>query len=624
MTAPSASTTLGYIRALQWLKDNPEFEEQPASIEEFLGPDYLNIASGVRAGVLQALIGIFGETANGHSIARVQQAMFTGAIGIGKTTLASIALPYMCHWVLCLRNPQTFFGLLPGSRIAFMQMSTSEDQAREVLFGDIFARITYSPWFKKYPHDPKFKNQIRFPKDIWIVPGDSAETTFEGYNILGGVIDEMDSHRVTPKKDYAEEGYTTISNRITSRFQDRGLLILIGQMKKATGFAARKYEELRKDEKAHVVRMAIWESFGWERWTNPDGTRQSFWFDKMRRTIVPDLVLPMVEDKSSLMEIPLVYRKDFANDPVKALRDQAGIPPIVGSPFIGMVDRIYAARDRWHKRFNLSSPTKSVLDKAVFESWFRAPDHLPRALHLDIAYSDTGDAAGIAMGHVPEVTEIDGEMLPVIVFDFLLRLRPIPGNELQLSDLRKVIYYLRDELQFRIKKVTMDGFESTDTMQQLQKRRFDAQYLSVDKKKLPYEDLREAIYDNRLEFPKYMAFMKHGDVELVEIAVRELEQLVDDGKKIDHPEGGSKDVADAMAGVCHSLMGDRRYRRSVGSRGADSQPPEQGSGYDGSSSPIPSVPSLDSLSNGAPMTPGSLLTLSGYPIPPHLRPGNGR
>jgi hypothetical protein len=156
------------FRELEWLKEHPEFDEMPASIEEFLGPEYLNIAKGVRAGVKAELIEIFGEEANGERIAKYRWAMFTGAIGIGKTTMASIILPYMCHWVLCLKDPQAYYELLPGSRIAFMQMSTSEPQAKETVFGDIKARIDYSPWFQRnYPYDPKFTNQIRFPKDVW-------------------------------------------------------------------------------------------------------------------------------------------------------------------------------------------------------------------------------------------------------------------------------------------------------------------------------------------------------------------------------------------------------------------------------------------------------------------------
>lgn len=561
MTSPIASA----MAELRWLKENPDFHERPASIDEFLGERYLNIASGIRPGVREALIDIFGDESNGTSIAQTSEAIFTGAIGIGKTTLASIALPYMCHWVLCLRDPQAFFGLLPGSRIAFMLMSTSEDQAKQVLFADIFARINHSPWFKRHPYDPKFKSQIRFPKDIWILPGDSAETTFEGYNILGGILDEIDSHRVTPKKDYAQSGYNTISSRISSRFGNRGLLILIGQMKQSDGFAARKYAEFLSDPKARVARMTIWESFGWDHYEkDSNGEYLHFWYNPRRKVIVPS---PVVEsgmiDRTTLIKVPEQYRKDFMNDPVKALRDLAGIPPIVGSVYIGMSELIYLCRDKWKVRYGVDAPVSASVSDLRFESWFKANDGLPRAMHLDIAYADDGDSFGMAMGHVPETVEVDGEVRPVAVMDFVARLRPPPGRQIILGDIRQLIYHIRDELGFNITKITMDGFQSTDMMQQLQKKRFHVDYLSMDRKKIPYQDMRDAIYERRLEFPVYRNHLRHGDTELVEIAVRELEQLVDNGQKIDHPPGGSKDIADSIAGVVYTLMGDRKYLRNV-------------------------------------------------------------
>jgi hypothetical protein len=553
-------------RELDWLKNNPDFEERPATIAEFLGPKYLNIDSGIRPGLRKVLVDIFGDKPPSYRLSPTYaEAMMTGAIGIGKTTFASIVLPYMCHWVLCMKNPQAFFTLLPGSRIAFMMMSTSESQAREVIFADVFARIDHSVWFKKYPYDPSYKNQIRFTqKDIWIIPGDSAETTFEGYNILGGILDEMDSHRITPKKDYALEGYNTISNRITSRFQDRGLLILIGQMKKSVGFAATKYTEFNENSRAYTSRMTIWESFGWDKYLKLDGTRDSFWFDRRRKIIVPDLLATTMES-DDYMEIPNMYRKPFTDDPDKALKDLAGIPPLVGNPFIGMTHKIDIAQESWHTRFGPASPVLPVLHRAEFSPSFVCTDGLKRAVHIDIAYSDTGDALGIAMGHVRELKEIDNELRPVIVFDFLLRLKPMPGQELILADVRQIIYDLKDNFRFRIKKVTLDGFQSTDTIQQLSKRRIPADYLSVDRNLLPYQDLRDAIYEERIEFPKYMVHMRHGDGKLVNIAYQELTTLIDNGKKIDHPEGGSKDVADAMAGVCATLMDDKQYRRGVSS-----------------------------------------------------------
>lgn len=620
-------------RELKFLQDYPHFIERPASIGEFLGKDYLNIQLGVRPGVRAELVEIFGEEVNGLRISRYRWGMFTGAIGIGKTTMASIVLPYMCHWILCLRNPQDYYELLPGSRIAFMQMSTSEDQAVETVFGDIKARIEYSPWFQNnYTFDPKFTKQLRFPqKDIWILPGNSAETTFEGYNILGGILDEADSHKITKEKDYAEQGFDTINSRIDSRFEDRGFLLVVGQMKKATGFAKRKYDEFNKEPHAHTVRMTIWESKGWDRYLNPDGTRDSFWYDIKRKEIVPSGIAQRISaDNKNLIEIPNTYRKNFENNPEKALRDLAGIPPEAGDPFISLTYKLTEAVERWNASHdNIGSPVNDDPTHPLFADWFGASDSVKRAIHLDLAYSPDGDALGLCMGHIRELVESDGEEKPYIVFDFLLRMKAPPGNEILLSDVRRIIYDLQDEYGFKIRKATMDGFQSTDTQQQLRKRRIDAGYLSVDKSKLPYEDLRDAINENRIEFPPYVTKLNRGDVERVEIAIKELTALEDGDRKVDHPVGGSKDVADCMAGVVNTLMGDRVYRRNVRSKGDDQRdrsvpvPHPDGQGYQLGSFYIPGT-GMGGLQAPVPPTmPGSKDGRL-VPIPPSLMPRRDR
>lgn len=553
---------------LEWLKNNPHFIEKPASIVEFLGPDYLNVDEGIRPGVKQELIELFGEDVNPKRIAKVRWAMFTGAIGIGKTTMASIVLPYMVHWTLCLKDPQRFYELLPGSRIAFMMMSTSEDQAKETLFGDVKARIQHSPWFSNnYPYDPDFKNQLRFAKDIWIIPGSSAETRFEGYNILGGILDEADSHKQTQEKDYAEVGWDTINGRIDSRFDDRGFLLTVGQMKKSNGFAAKKYKELLADpENAHTVRMTIWESRGWDHYRKDDGTLETFWYDTKRKEIIHKEAARILGYPEHVMQIPSVYEKNFRNAPEKALRDLAGIPPVAGDTFISLAHKIDECFERWEEQFGDECPTTTDARRPELKKWFKDPTPLRRALHLDIGYSGAGDAAGIVMGHVSHLvgTEEDEEEKPYIVIDCIIRVKAGPGQEVMLSDLRQYIYDIRNR-GFRLSKVTMDGFQSTDTMQQLRKKRFNVSYLSVDKSKLPYEDLRDAIYENRISIPRYMTELSPGDGDLVNIAYKELSELEDTGKKIDHNAQGSKDVADGLAGVTTTLMGDRKYRRSVGS-----------------------------------------------------------
>jgi len=574
------------MKEIRWLQDNPAFEERPATMREFLGPKYLNCDDKVRDAIKECFTDIFGEEVTQERMSEYARAMITGGIGIGKTTIASVVLPYLAHWTLCLRDPQEFFNLLPGSRLAFMQMSTSGKQAKEVVFGDIKARIQNSPWFKNHPYDSKFKNQLRFDKEIWILPGDSGETTFEGYNILGGILDEADSHKVTENKDYAEQGYSTINSRIESRFgqvEDRGVvrpygfLLVIGQMKKGNGFAARKYKEFKKRDDAYAKRMAIWESFGWGRYLKEDGTRDSFYYHSERHEIIPKDLAELVPtaDKDKLIEVPNAFLESFQNAPEKALRDLAGIPPVTGSPFITLIHKITAGRDRWIERYNTKLHISSmqelrgpVTPDNRLEDWFRALDSIPRVGHIDVAYSANGDGLGIAIGHCPEMVKRDGEYKPVIVFDMLMRMKAPAGREIFLGDVRRVIYSLKDDLKFKIRFVSTDGFQSTDTRQQFERRRIATDIISMDRSIAPYEDLREAIYEDRVEFPEYLVKLRDDDTELTEIAVKELMELVDNGRKVDHPDGGSKDIADCMAGVVYSLMGDRSYhrvKRTIGS-----------------------------------------------------------
>ncbi|AKC02930.1 TerL [Gordonia phage GordDuk1] len=899
---------------IEWLKNNPAFDEVPATMEEFLGPRYLDIdptqnsglqkGVGIRPGVKKALIDIFGKGVDPNSISLIKRGMFTGGIGVGKSTLASIALTYMVHWVSCLHDPQGYFGLLPGSRIAFMMMSTRASHAQEVLFGDIKARINSCEWFKKNcPHDEKLTKQLRFPKDIWIIPGTSQETSVEGYNVLCqddkataltkrgwlrydqindddelltldhntglaewnkiqrmnvfnvdnasvkrmennefssitslnhkwpvlrrvqrdkkrmkvrtwtnsigmkgedsipisavnsdrpevgkysdalveavawyytegwvrdslsgiiyqnlnsegygrikqcmtelfgpsvdniedhdslcwretlntsggrelsefrfsrgagrvlaehapgkipshefllsltqsqlemfinvsmladnrgpcifsqknhaaseafafaailsgrsvsikkqwqpcgnngywmlnvrlmkktsvspvhaaryggtnvterytgvlwcptvknssfltrregnvyftgncGIIDEGDSHKVTQEKDYAEEAWNTIHGRIASRFTDpviqdhRGLLLAIGQMKKANGFMAKKKHDLLTDGKPNqlVVEMTIWDSLGWDRFMKGN-KRDSFFFDIVRKKQATPA--QAYGAGKNIIEIPNAYFKDFDNDPIRALKDHAGIPPAVEDPFITLIDRVDDAQDKWAERFK--DKYKYTVDSSCtmpqFHPDFEADSILKRAVHVDIAFAPGGDAMGMAMGHIPELVEIDGELKPRIVFDFLLRMKPSGGDALQLADFRKILYHLRDDLKFKIGVVTFDGFNSMDSIQILRKKHFNVGEMSVDRTKAPYEELREAIYERRIEFPKYMTYLTRADTDKVNIARLELSELQDTGRKIDHPPKGSKDIADAMAGVVYDLMSNVSFRR---------------------------------------------------------------
>lgn len=576
------------LSEIQWLKDNPDFKMRPASITDFCGPGYLN-ERNVRPGIMQALIETFGEQVNGYSISNKRRALLTGAIGIGKSTYAAIALSYMVHWIKCLRNPKEFYNLSEDSVIGFMMMSTTEKLAQEVIFQKVKRRIQNSDWFERHAplatENKRMQKQMRFEGDVWIVPGSSEETSFEGYDILGGIIDEGDSHPVTDRKSYAQAGYDTIESRISSRFTDfklkehRGLIIVIGQAKTKSGFMMTKYKEFTNDPSAVAVHMSLWESFGWYCYTKDTddidrkretAERDSFYYDTNRRQMYSKEAAQLVMNKD-LIEVPVHYRKEFENDPVKALRDIGGIPPEQDDPFISRTDYILDCQNLWHQRFEgFDSPvgTGSRMEQISLPDWFRPEVISPkgdyrRVIHIDTAYSPNGDALGFAMAHIPEKTMRYEEERPVIVFDMLMRIKSTTSVEINFGELRSFIYALRDERGFNIDFVTIDGFNSFDFIQQLNRNRVRAENLSVDKNKGPYEDIRDCINDKRVEFPQYMVHYRQGETELVNIAYKELSEVQDTGKKIDHPKDGSKDVADAMAGCVSTLLGATKYMREA-------------------------------------------------------------
>lgn len=562
------SDAASLLADIQWLLDHPEFEERPPDIVTFLGPEYLDIAKNMRKRIVRELVEIFGTEFTPGQIARYREALITGGIGIGKTTIASIVLSYMACCTLCLKDPQDYYDLLPGSKIAFMMMSSKRVVALEVIFQDTKARIDNSKWFaERYPRSGDYKNLIAFPKNIHIIPGDSLETTFEGYNILGGVMDEIDSHKQTLTKDYAENGYSTISARITSRFGGQGFLVLIGQTKTEGGFAMRRMEEFATRDDCYAVKMAIWESLDPEKFSG-----KKFYYDTLRHKIVYDdeFVAQNMQAGPTLIEVPYEYITDFTIDPDKALRDLAGVPRKVTDPFVRNADKINVALFAYLDR--LPHSVQQPWDDGRLHPFFRCHDSLPRVGHIDLAYSANGDGCGIAIGHISDYVETDDGIKPYIIIDVACRLVPPPGRQLEIRDARDVIYQLQDR-GFKIKLVTLDGFQSTDTMQTFRRRHIRSDLLSVDTKMLPYSDLRDAIYEERIAIPEVMDFRKRTDQRKTGIVFAELSELgyTPNGLKVDHPPGGSKDVTDAIAGTVHNLM--LRARRGGNVRQAPSVQP---------------------------------------------------
>lgn len=453
--------------------------------------------------------------------------MYIAGIGSGKSYLSSKAIEYIIYNLLCLKSPQAYFKFARGTNIAFINISKSFSQAKDIVFGEIKNRIDNNPWFQRYyPPNPRIKSKIRLPKNIYILPIGSNEEAPLGYNIFGAVIDEASFHIETETKDYAEESYNQIKKRIRSRFLGKGKLFIITSPRYVHDFAETKFKE---DENPHLYkrRTPLWEAMPPEMFSGEK-------FD----------LGDYISEKKGTM-VPVEYEPEFRSNPDKAMRDYGAQPSLAIQGFFRNPSVVAenASKSRKHP---ISSKTGD------FSEWFynlsgsEDYDLEKRYIHVDLGLQreGKGDACGIAMGKFngwEEVRTAEGklEKRPKIFIDYMEKITAGPREEILFSEVRKKIYRLRD-IGYNISKVTFDGWQSVDSVQTLKGAGLNADFLSVDRTSEPYYTLKSALLEKRLDYYSYPAFI---------MECQQLEEIK--GTKVDHPVGGSKDVADAVAGVCY-------------------------------------------------------------------------
>ena len=74
-------------------------------------------------------------------------AIFTGAIGLGKSTIAVIAVLYQLYRMMCLKNPYTHYGIQEIDTITFAFMNITLDAAGGVAWNKCQNMLQMSPWF---------------------------------------------------------------------------------------------------------------------------------------------------------------------------------------------------------------------------------------------------------------------------------------------------------------------------------------------------------------------------------------------------------------------------------------------------------------------------------------------
>ena len=396
--------------------------------------------------------------------------------------------------------------------IVVVNMGTTATQAKNVIFAGIRRLMENSPFFQEYQPEI-LQTEIRFPrKNIALYCGNSQETMPIGMNVICGVLDEAAWYLDNEDKSIAENIYNTMKNRIVSRFGEKGFIFVISAPRYVDDFITRLYEKSKGKGYIYATSFKTWE--------------------------VKDRSLMKQEEfefnaGNEIWKVPMDFKNIADANPEKFMRDFGAKPSMVLEAFDRDADIV-------ERNCNLSR--ESPIDElGRFKDWFKATDSEPRYIHIDLGYKK--DACGLAMGRFDGYDEVDGERRPKVYIDLMLQIKPseTAKGEVVFEDVRRIVYDLKRR-GFNISLVTFDGFQSVDSIQILKTHSINAEVLSVDRDTKAYETLKELLHTQRIDFYRYEPFMKeYKRLELVK------------GKKVDHPLGGSKDVADAVAGVCYNV-----------------------------------------------------------------------
>jgi hypothetical protein len=154
------------IKTLQ----NLEYEEPPASPEKFLTDPYYfgEVGKGLYTWVKDDIARLFNQG--------FEEVVLTGAQRTGKDTFAHIAVSYLLHLLLCLKDPATSYGLAKGSMLHTVLLSATQEMAKEIVFGGLIEKIKQSPWFSKFGKSMKvLSEEIRFPKGLVVKGAESTD-----------------------------------------------------------------------------------------------------------------------------------------------------------------------------------------------------------------------------------------------------------------------------------------------------------------------------------------------------------------------------------------------------------------------------------------------------------------
>jgi hypothetical protein len=525
------------------------FEEKPVDIEVFvteylsLPPlseyQYTMIKASTQIYKKETLIKLYGEDEGLKRWGQTcNEVIFQLGKGSGKDYTSTIACAYVVYLLLCLKDPARYYGKPPGDSIDIINVAVNAVQAQQVFFKGFKNRITRCRWF-----DGKYNEKVgsvEFIKSITVHSGHSQRESWEGYNLLFAVLDEisgfdLDSTSGNEQAKTASAIYKMFRGSVDSRFPQFGKLVLLSFPRFKNDYIQQRYNEVVAQKeiimRKHKFKVDV---------DLPDGIEGNEFEIEWEEDHIINYSVPRVFAlKRPTWEInPTIKIQDLAmnfySDPVDALSRFACMPP-------DAIDAFFKSREKIEKAFNNLNLALDTENR--FKDWFQPDNEKMYYVHVDLAQKH--DHCAVALAHVDSwvTMKMAGAMTdaaPKVVVDAIRYWTPTSDKSVDFTEVKDYIISLKHR-GFNIRRVTFDRWNSFDMMEQLKAQGINCEILSVAKKH--YEDMALVIMEERLSGP------------FIQLLIDELLQLrIVKKDKVDHPRKGSKDLADATCGAIYNAI----------------------------------------------------------------------
>jgi len=507
-----------------------------------------------------------------------------------NTVCCSLSALYELYRLMCMKDPASFYTNIGSNKLAFGLIAYSEDQVKRGLVGYIMQGLKLSPFFLdnlpfNLAESSMTKGGMPVTDSISIIAGSDVRKII-GSSIFFSAVDEINIRPPNIREvDFIENKlylYREALDRKKSSLANApamaGLTWMMSSPTSENDVINNRIEEVLAQD---IKRVRICDNVS--RWVaqNADIDPKFDYFlgsdTKDPRPLIEETdfdYIGITKDSKEYKEfinsekiitIPYTdskgdnnYLKEFKNQPIKSIRDIAGRRTSADSNFfksVSVFEDIFCKPQTLFNKdiitVNFNTSNKFDLDNYLIDkSYFMSPDRPEcyRYIHLDIAYkTDMFGLCSVYSDILKFTSEDNREMRKRFYFvDFCLGVVASEGCHVDILQVLKFLFELKN-IGYPIKKITTDSQQGELSRQIIQTNGITAEYLSVDRTKDPYLNLKNVITEKLLE----------GYINPP--LVKDLRNLKEYENKICKPsgKGHTDDLSNALAGAVYACTMDR-------------------------------------------------------------------